>query len=244
MAPKSLYLAALSLAVANAADPSCAPGGNFDLTSWSLQLPTGDGSMDTIKSGDLQGCDGYTDDHFYTDESSGAMVLSAPGNPDETGCVTSGGSKHCRTELREVDPDTGKNANWSPKGTNVLKVTMTVVTADDGSHGTAIGQVFATKPLAEMYYSREGKIVVGVKPDEDSGQKITELGQVDVGTEFDYEMEYSNDVLSITINGDRTELDTYEWDSPDCYFKAGNYNQGKSGDESEVHISALEITHE
>ncbi|KAL6850988.1 hypothetical protein ACO1O0_008114 [Amphichorda felina] len=243
MAPRSLYLAALScmpLALVNAAD--CAPGGNFDLSYWSLQLPTGDGSMDTIRSKDLQGCDGYSDEHFYMDGD--AMVLTAPGNPDETGCVTSGGSTHCRTELREVLPDTGKNAAWSPKGTNVLKVAMKVVQADDGSHGTAIGQVFASKPVAEMYYSRDGKIVVGVKPDPNSNQIVTKLATVPLGTEFDYEMSYSGDALSITINGEVTELDTYDWDSPDCYFKAGNYNQGKSGDESEVHISSIEVIHE
>lgn len=256
MPSRSLNLATLSCCLplallasaGNANDPSCAPGGNFDLTPWSLQLPTGSpGKVDTISSEELQGCDGYTGETFYTDESTGDMVLLAPGNPDITGCVTTPGSQHCRTELREVVPGTGEQASWDPSGTNVLRVGMRVVRADDGGHGTAIGQVFAaeaSKPIAEMYFSREGEIVVGVKPDAESGQEITSVGWVEVGSSFDYEMSYSAGVLSVTINGAETELDTYSWESPACYFKAGNYNQGESGDESEVHISAVEVIHE
>lgn len=235
-------LKAVGLALAQ--DPSCAPGGNFDLSVWNLQLPFG--RPDIIKSKDLQGCDGYTGETFFSDPSTGKMVLLAPGNPDLTNCATTSGSSHCRTELREVQPGSGANAAWPPTGANVLRVTMTVVTADDGTHGTAIGQVFASaasKPLAEMYYSQQGKIIVGVKPNPTGDQIDTEVGNVPVGTEFDYEMSYSNDVLSVTINGQQTILDTYEWESPDCYFKAGNYNQGKSADSSEVHITSVSISH-
>lgn len=252
MSVQSLLLLCLSLSLSQvqvqaAPNPSCAPGGNFDMSPWNLQLPTGSsGSVDTIKSKALQGCKGYTGATFYTDKSTVQIVLTAPGNPDLTGCATTSGSAHCRTELREVDRSSGQNAAWSPKGTNALKVTMTVVKADDGTHGTAIGQVFAadaSKPLAEMYYSRKGEIVVGVKPNPDDGQIVTKLGTVAVGTQFTYEMAYSKDVLSISINGKKTLLDTFEWESPDCYFKSGNYNQGKSADGSEVRIAAISVTH-
>lgn len=237
-----LTLPGLALAL----DPKCAPGGNFDMSTWNLQLPTGsDGSIDMIPSKNLQSCTGYTGPSFFTDKSSGQIVLTAPGNPDLTGCATTSGSEHCRTELREVVKSTGKNAVWSPKGTNVLRVTMTVVKADDGSHGTAIGQVFASaasKPLLEMYYGQNGDIVAGVKPDANSGQKITKLGNVAVGTQFTYELSYSNSVLSATINGKKTTLDTGSW-SPDSYFKSGNYNQGNSAASSEVRIAAISVTH-
>ncbi|KAJ2971050.1 hypothetical protein NQ176_g7878 [Zarea fungicola] len=174
------------------------------------------------------------------------MVLLAPGNPDLTGCATTSGSDHCRTELREVDKTTGANAAWSPKGTNTMEVTMTVIKSDDGTHGTAIGQCFASeasKPLAEMYYSPSGDIVVGVKPDADSNQVVTKLGNVPIGTKFTYKINYSNDKLSISINGKETPLSTFSWDSPACYFKAGNYNQGESAASSEVHIAAINVVH-
>lgn len=230
-----------------AANPNCAPGGNFDLSYWNLQLPTGSsGSIDIIKSKQLQGCNGYTGPTFFTDKSTGQIVLTAPGNPSITGCATTSGSTHCRTELREVNKSNGQNAAWPPTGTNTLDVTMTVITADDGSHGTAIGQVFAadaSKPLAEMYYSKKGEIVVGVKPNEDGNQVITKLGTVPVGQQFKYQMSYSNNVLSISINGKKTVLSTFEWESPDCYFKAGNYNQGKTGASSEVRIASIQVVH-
>lgn len=249
MLSSALPLAAL-VTLTSAQDPSCSPGGNFDLSVWNLQLPTGpsSGGVDTIRASDLKGCGGYSsDEYFFTDPSTSAIVLRAPGNPDLTGCATTSGSKHCRTELREVQSGSGSNAAWDPSSsTNRLSVSMTVVEADDGTHGTAIGQVFASeesKPLAEMYYRQDGRIVVGVKPNAQDGQIISEVGNVPVGTEFDYEMEYSYGTLSVTIDGDRTELDTFEWDSPLSYFKAGNYNQAKSEASSEVHITAIEVVH-
>lgn len=233
-----------------AQDPSCSPGGNFDLSTWNLQLPTGpsSGGIDTIRASSLQGCAGFSSpQYFFTDPFTSAMVLRAPGNPDLTGCATTSGSGHCRTELREVQPGSGTNAAWDPaEGVNRLSVSMAVVKTDDGTYGTAIGQVFASvesKPLAEMYYGRDGRIVVGVKPNAQDGQIIFEVGNVPVGTNFDYEMGYSYGLLSVTINNNKTELDTFEWESPLCYFKAGNYNQAKTEVSSEVHISAIEVIH-
>lgn len=249
MAAKAIVVAAFLLPVSLAAclNPSCAPGGNFDLRYWSLQLPTGDdGKAGIIKSTELQGCQGYQDANFFTDDSTSQLVMLAPGNPQLTQCATTSGSTHCRTELREVDKDSGANAAWDPIKTNTLSVTMTVVSADDGTHGTAIGQIFASdagKPLVEMYYSRDGEIVVGVKPDANGNQIITQVGQVPVGTQFDYVLSYSADRLSVSINGVETELSTYSWESPRCYFKTGNYNQGKSEEGSEVHIAAIKVSH-
>ncbi|KAL7793738.1 polysaccharide lyase family 7 protein [Trichoderma ceciliae] len=249
MAPKSIVglFSLLPVTAVLALNPSCAPGGNFNLNVWSLQLPTGSGgSVDTIKSEDLQGCNGYSGANFFTDKTNGELILTAPGNPDLTGCATTSGSDHCRTELREVDPQSGKNTNWPPTGTNTLTVKMKVVKSDDGTHGTAIGQVFASaasKPLAEMYYSTKGDIVVGVKPDANSNQVVTKLGNVPVGTYFTYVMSYSNNVLSISINGKKTTLSTFDWGSPNCYFKSGNYNQAKTAITTEVHIQSIAVVH-
>ncbi|KAL6872113.1 alginate lyase 2 [Trichoderma novae-zelandiae] len=123
---------------------------------------------------------------------------------------------------------------------------MKVIQADDGSDGTAIGQVFAaeaSKPLAEMYYSPKGDITVGVKQGPSGGQAITELGSVPLGTYFTYVMSYSDEVLSISIDGQETTLDTFSWGTPNCYFKSGNYNQGKTAITSEVHIQSIAVVH-
>ena len=59
--------------------------------------------------------------------------MKVPGGPS-TGCVTTPNSLHCRTELREIKPD-----SWDPKAaTNQLNVTLTVVTADDSTRGTVM----------------------------------------------------------------------------------------------------------
>ena len=67
MAPKSILAClllllplAFSAPSAAALNPSCAPGGNFDMSVWSLQLPTGSkGKPDVITSAKIQRCRGY-----------------------------------------------------------------------------------------------------------------------------------------------------------------------------------------
>lgn len=78
------FLVTLGLVVSAAAlDPSCAPGGNFDLTVWELELPIGpsQGDPTTISSSQLQNCSGYQDpghQYFFTESGDGALVMKAP----------------------------------------------------------------------------------------------------------------------------------------------------------------------
>src|SRR6266536_5801934 len=116
---------------AAALNPSCAPGGNFDMSHWNLQLPIGSsGSPTTISSASLQGCSGYQDPghhYFFTESGDGALVMKVPGSPSSSGCVTTPNSLHCRTELREVNP-----SSWDPNAsTNRLSVTRAVTEPDD-----------------------------------------------------------------------------------------------------------------
>ena len=111
-----------------ALNPSYAPGGNFDMEYWELQLPTGSpGSPTTIPSSQLQGQNGYQDPghhYFFTESGDGAMVMKVPGDPSDSGCVTTPNSLHCRTELREVNPSTGSPTSWDPNAaTNRMKAT-------------------------------------------------------------------------------------------------------------------------
>ncbi|KAB8229478.1 polysaccharide lyase family 7 protein [Aspergillus alliaceus] len=215
-----------------ALDPKCAPGGNFDLSYWNLQLPTGEsGHPTTITASKLKGCKGYQDSSvFYTDEK---MVLY----------------RHCRTELRELNSDGSSKASWSPSASkNRLSATVTVPKPDDGSHGTVIGQIhiddtISTKPVCELYYSTEGDLVMGVEKTRKGGKSIfTKVGNAPVGKKFSYEIRYESDELSVSIDGGSPQkLDTYELDSPKSYFKAGNYNQGDSA--SEVHFYELNVQH-
>jgi hypothetical protein len=105
-----------------ASNPSCAPGGLFDLSIFTLQLPTGSsGKVDSISPSTLSGCNGWQNkDYFYAE--SGALITKVPGSSSSSGCFTTENSKHCRTELRESN-----SSSWDPKGSiNRLNVQLAV----------------------------------------------------------------------------------------------------------------------
>jgi hypothetical protein len=222
------------------APSSCAPSGLFDLSVFTLQLPTGSaGNVDSISSTKLSGCDGWrSKDYFYMDGD--ALVMKVPGSH----CVTTQNSQHCRTELRESSP-----RSWDPETPiNSLKVELAVVKADNSKYGTVIGQVkvdgdVSTKPLAEVFYARDGTIRIGVSQVPNvSSLKMGEVGHVAVGTRFGYELKYQSGRLSIRIGGGREQfLDTGKIRSPKSYFKVGNYNQGDST--SEVRFYEIDVRH-
>lgn len=183
MLAKSLfYLSALLPLLVQALNPSCAPGGNFDMSPWELQLPIGSpGKPDTESSSQLQGCSGYQDPqhlYFFTESGDGALVMKVPGSPSSSGCVTTAHSKHCRTELREINP-----SSWNPKAsTNRLTATLKVTNPDNSQYGTVIGQVhiddsISTKPVCELYYSTSGTLSMGVEQTRSGGnEKVVKVG--------------------------------------------------------------------
>ena len=228
-----------------ALNPSYAPGGNFDMEYWNLQLPVGSsGSPTIIPSSQLQGQNGYQDPghhYFFTESGDGAMVMKVPGDPADSGCVTTPNSTHCRTELAET-------SSWSPNNaTNRMKATLAVTVPDNSQYGTVVGQIHmdgsvSTKPVCELYYSQSGDLHMGVEQTRAGGDEIfTYLGNVPVGTQFSYEIEYYDNQLKVAINGNFKTLSTYSLDAPLSYFKAGNYNQGSNA--SDVHFYALTIQH-
>lgn len=235
-------LALLPAALASNASTSCSPGGTFDLTKFTLQLPSGSkGKPDSVSSSELSGCDGYHDKYFFSNKDDGSIVMKVPGSPDTSECVTTANSKHCRTELRESSPK-----SWSPKvAVNRLKASLVVV---DSGGSTCIGQIhiddsISVRPVAELYYKDSGEITMGVEQTRDGGnQKTSTVGNVPVGSKFSYEIRYENGSLSVQINDeDFKKMSTYELSDPDSYFKVGNYLQGSSA--SEVRFYSIDITH-
>ncbi|OAL01304.1 alginate lyase 2 [Phaeosphaeriaceae sp. SRC1lsM3a] len=223
---------------------SCAPGGLLDLNNWTLQLPTGSaGDVDSISGSQLSGCSGWqSDKYFYVDGS--AVVMKVPGSKSSSGCVTTANSQHCRTELREQSPD-----SWDPKAkTNRLSAQLQVTKPDDSKYGTVVGQVkidgsISTKPLAELFYDQDGTIRIGVSQIPDvSSLKMTEVGHVNVGEKFTYELKYEGCKFSVKIgDGEEQVMSTGDVDCPKSYFKAGNYNQGDSP--SEVRFYKIDVQH-
>ncbi|EGX96057.1 Alginate lyase 2 [Cordyceps militaris CM01] len=228
----ALYAAAVA-----ALNPSCAPGGNFDLSHWSLQEPVGDSSPRQIPSSQLQHCDGYHDAYFFT-AADGSMAMKVPSRDQ---CVTTPNSQHCRSELREQSP-----ATWDPKAaTNRLFAEVQAI-RNDGE--VCVGQIhiydaISHKPVAELYLNAKGELNLGVQQCRTCSQKRSPVTKLGSGKErFTYEIRYEKGKLSVAINGGGfKEFTTYDLDSPKSYFKAGNYNQGTGP--TEVHFYQLKVSH-
>ncbi|XWW96132.1 hypothetical protein V2A60_004102 [Cordyceps javanica] len=239
---KLITLLAGSTAVL-ALNPSCAPGGNFDLSHWSLQEPVGSGSSSSprqIPSSRLQGCSGYQDEWFFTAaDDGGAMAMKVP---TRSQCVTTPNSQHCRSELREQNP-----ATWDPRAaTNRLFAEVRAV-RNDGE--VCVGQIHiddavSHKPVAELYLDHAGNLNLGVQQCRTCSQKRTPVTRLPGGggARFTYEIRYEKGKLAVAINGGALkEFTTYDLDSPRSYFKAGNYNQGTGP--TEVHFYQLKVSH-
>jgi Alginate lyase/Ricin-type beta-trefoil lectin domain-like/Ricin-type beta-trefoil lectin domain len=220
-----------------------APSGtNIDLSVWELQEPVGTpGNPTTIPNTQLVA--GYRDQYLFN-SSDGTLGMKDPANPATSNCVTTPNSTHCRTEFREENRDSSA-ASWTPTGTNKLDATLAVIAAGGN---VAIGQIHfddsvSTKPLAELYYDDSGNISIGVEQSITGPQGAPiPLAQVTPGQPFSYELNYSNNQLSVSINGAPVSLNVSGLTGNKVYFKAGDYGQTTSP--SEVHFSALTITHQ
>lgn len=229
-------------------NPAVAPGGNFDLSLWELQLPVcSSGSVTVIPPAQLVGSGGFQDTYFYSDPSDGAMVLMDP----TTGCTTSG-SLHPRTELREMSAS-GAKASWPATGTHVLSVTERVPQVPDH---VSVGQIFQappypSKPLLELEYHHDGTLVLLLENTNQGGSAtFTTVGAVPPGSTYQYALSLSGTSITVTINGTSSTFTlppTFVGES--FYFKAGDYDQtataGTPGTTpgTLVEITALSVTH-
>ncbi|GHJ43086.1 hypothetical protein Cs7R123_04280 [Catellatospora sp. TT07R-123] len=227
-------------------NPNVSPGGNFDLSVWSLQLPIGSpGSPTTIPPAQLKGPTGYANPtYFWTDKNDGSMTFWDP----EAG-VTTPNSNYARTELREMNPN-GSAADWALTGTHRLSARLRVVSV---TKNVCVGQVHlgsggtSTKPLLELYYAPNGNITLGTENSPDGGQTLHPVGNVPLGTQWSYVIAISGGSINLTINGSTTSYPIpSSFNQYHQYFKAGDYNQSSSTSTSngaKVKFYALSVTH-
>jgi len=247
-AAAAVALISLSTSPSYALSTSLAPGQNFDLSNFTLQLPTGSpGNPDTVSQPALTTYQDSGHQYFFTSATDGSMIMKVYGDPSTSGCVTTPNSTHCRTELRE-------NGSWSPTAaTNRMKATVVVTAIANAS--VVIGQIhindsISTKPVMELYYESNGDLVAGVEINRDGsgGQTHTTVGHVPIGTKFAYEIEYYSGGLKVAIapdlnsfSGHFTTLSQNNLNNPSSYFKAGCYDQGTGL--ADVHFWTLTIEH-
>ncbi|HWC81908.1 MAG TPA: polysaccharide lyase family 7 protein [Pseudonocardiaceae bacterium] len=239
--------AAANDSVTPALSTGVAPGGNFDLSRWELQLPTGSaGSPTTISPTKLEGANGFQDSYFHTDSDDGSMTFWDPENG-----VTTPNSKYSRSELREMNAD-GSAASWSIPGTHTLSATLKSTEIPDH---VCVGQIHlaensgSTKPLLELFYYSNGDIKMGIEQTPAGGNEVLhDVGTVAPGAQWSYVIQLSGgNTISLTLNGAK-----HTWALPSAfngypmYFKAGDYDQSTGGSSSvgaEVQFYALSIKH-
>jgi hypothetical protein len=232
-------------------NPSVAPGANFDLSVWELQLPVGSaGNPTTIAPTALEG--GFHDAYFFTDTTDGAMTFFDPENG-----VTTADSSYPRSELREMNTN-GTAANWPAAGTNTLSATLAVTQVPDHvcvgqiHIGTALEAALAvsTKPLLELYYYASGAIDLAIEDSPAGGQSTYAITTVPLGTKFSYTIQLTGaGTITLTVNGTpHTYPIPSSFDGYGLYFKAGDYDQTADADAgaavgATVKFYGLQVSH-
>ncbi len=210
--------------------PGCVteiPITSIDYSIWSLQEPSGSGTSPTTIS-PSQLVAGYSDAYFYIAADGGQAFMDT-----QTGITTSG-SIHCRTELREVT-SSGAQAAWAPSGTNTMDVTGQVMLVGGGLSGAVtVGQVFNSNdsiPLCELMYSASvGGFVLLYEEAKGAGTTVDLQTPAALNTPYSFQLSLTNGVLTVSINGTQVYSQTPSANilSKEFYFKCGNYDQTTS----------------
>jgi hypothetical protein len=210
--------------------PGCVteiPITSIDYSIWSLQEPSGSGTSPTTIS-PSQLVAGYSDAYFYTAPDGGQAFM------DTQVGITTSGSTHCRTEMREMTPD-GAQAAWAPTGTNTMDVTGQVTLLGGGANGkVTVGEVFNNDesiPLCELMYSASvDGFVLLYEEAKGAGTTVDLQTPVALNTLYSFQLSLTNGVLTVSINGTQvySHMPSSSILSKEFYFKCGNYDQTTS----------------
>jgi hypothetical protein len=200
------------------------PPGPIDYRMWSLQLPIGSGtSPTTIKPAQLLA--GFMNEYFYPADDGGQMFM------DPVTGVTTSGSQHCRTEMREGTLD-GAQAAWSASATNRMTVEGKII---KGSGATVtIGQILNgtdSFPLCEFEWSSgKGGFQLFYEEAKGGGETIALNTAWPQNQRYSFTLELSNNKLIVSINGKQvyTRSPGQNILTKKFYFKFGNYDQNTS----------------
>jgi hypothetical protein len=220
-----------SASVVLALDPAKAPGGNFDLSHWKLDLP--DANASELLPSQLMA--GYANFPYFYTAADGAMAFWCPVNGG-----TTSGSSFPRSELRELLDPSNDNVNWKGFGLNSLNAQCKVGQVPSTGK-TVIGQIHSftgnAYPLIKLQFNN-GIVEALVKesPNSDTDSHFT-FGNIGLGKLITYEIKLTDGLLSMTVNGTNQSVNVFKtdpaWTNQTLYYKAGDYCQDNSGTSSE-----------
>jgi hypothetical protein len=194
------------------------PPSPIDYSIWLLQLPTGSGTSPTTVSPSKLAS--YSDAYFYVADDGGQIFK------DPVTGITTPGSAHPRTELRESAPSGGEAA-WSASATNTMTVSGKVL---QGTSVT-IAQVFngpQSIPLGELQYnSGKGGFELFYEEAKGGGSETDLKTPIALGSKYTFTIALSQGVLSVTVNGKQvySHAPSSGILSSTFYFKVGDYDQ-------------------
>ena len=193
-------------------NPEVAPGGNFDLTAWTLQLSEGTGGERAVSAAELAGAHGYTDERFYTNSMDGAMILVVP-QPEGASAPASG-----RTEFSEVTD------GWAAYGTHSLEAELQIPQLAGPVAVAGIWQAWPqTGPLCEVVYAPDGSLQLRIwRTPEGTGTDSVEIGKAAAGQHFLLTLLLSDDGITANIDGHNTYADVPAvYTGHHFYFRTG-----------------------
>jgi hypothetical protein len=217
----------LMVNVSGALNADLPPGGNFNLSTWKLTLP--DTNATEIQPAQLS--TGYSNAVYFFTAGDGAMAFWCP----VTGGVTDS-SGFPRSELRELIDPADENENWSGHGTNRLSAQCKVMKLPS-SKLVIIGQIHGftgnAYPLVKLQFN-DGAIEALVRQGPSSLVDVTYgLGSVALSNLITYQLELTEGMLSMTVNGSNRTVNVFQtdpaWANQKFYFKAGSYCQDNAG---------------
>ena len=165
------------------------------------------------------------DAYFYPAADGGQTFM------DPATGITTSGSVHCRTEMRESTAD-GSQAAWASTGTNTMTVTGKVLKVGGGSSGdVTVGQLFNgtdSIPLIEMQYSvGKGGFELLYEEAKGGGSETDLKTPVALNTQYTFSLALSKGVATVSVNGTQVYTHTPSAGTlaKSFYFKFGNYDQ-------------------
>lgn len=220
-------------------DPNLPPGGNFALENWNMLLPVDDdgstnGEPLLLHPHQLSGSTGYSRWPWFFTDTDGAMTIWAP----VTGATT-GGSRHPRSELRELLAPPSTAVNWDSFGKAKLDAQVRVMQVPrDGI--VIVGQVhgYYAAPLVMVYYryntvTQTGRLMVKLQGSPIQGPPFWQYmiaDNIKLGQTFSYQINVERlpggqALAFVSGNGGPYAMMLLDpsWDPKTFYFKAGAY---------------------